>query len=131
MDGQVVVGAVGDAFELAPLAALEAEAVLDVDGAGRVVRALFLGNVEAAHVVRVDAQVNEPVPAVLNPLVEVLISVIRVHKVLNFHLLELTSTEIKLPGVISLRNDLPIWPIPNGGRLREAVTTLLKFTKIP
>ena len=28
---------------------------------------------------------------------------------------------MKLPGVISLRNDLPIWPMPNGGFLRDVV----------
>ncbi len=37
----------------------------------------------------------------------------------------------KLPGVISLRNDLPIWAIPNGGRLRELCSTLRKLTKWP
>ena len=95
---QVVVGTVRNAHELAPLRALEAEAVFDVDGASRVVCTLFLGDVEAAHVVRVNAQVNEPVPAVLNPLVEVLVSLVRVHEVLDFHLLELTSTENKVTG---------------------------------
>src|SRR3712207_8036728 len=39
---QVEVGAVRDALELTPLRALEAEAVLDVDGALRVVRQLLL-----------------------------------------------------------------------------------------
>src|SRR5437762_11492444 len=34
--------------------------------------------------------------------------------------------KMKLPGVISLRNDLPIWPMPNGGFLRELVSTLRK-----
>jgi hypothetical protein len=43
---QVVVGAVGDAHQLAPLLAGEAEAVLHVDRAGGVVRAVLLGNVE-------------------------------------------------------------------------------------
>ena len=38
---------------------------------------------------------------------------------------------MKLPGVISLRKALPIWPMPNGGFFRAAVSTLLKFTKIP
>src|SRR5215212_6336512 len=37
----------------------------------------------------------------------------------------------KLPGVISLRNDLPIWAIPNGGFLRANESTFLKLTKIP
>ncbi|MNW60915.1 hypothetical protein D3C74_389410 [compost metagenome] len=39
--------------------------------------------------------------------------------------------KMKFPGVISLRNDLPIWPMPNGGFLRAAPTTFWKFTKMP
>ncbi len=39
--------------------------------------------------------------------------------------------KMKLPGVISLRNDLPTWPMPNGGFLREVCTTFAKFTKMP
>src|SRR5450432_4042715 len=38
---------------------------------------------------------------------------------------------VKLPGVISLRNALPICAIPNGGFLREVVWTFLKLTKMP
>ena len=38
---------------------------------------------------------------------------------------------MKLPGVISLRNDLPICAIPNGGFLRLVVCTLAKFTRMP
>ena len=37
----------------------------------------------------------------------------------------------KLPGVISLRNDLPIWAMPNGGRLREVSRTFLKLVNMP
>ncbi len=37
----------------------------------------------------------------------------------------------KLPGVISLRNDLPIWAMPNGGFLRLACCTLVKSTNMP
>ena len=39
--------------------------------------------------------------------------------------------KMKLPGVISLRNDLPIWAIPNGGFLRANWSTFLKLMKIP
>ncbi len=39
--------------------------------------------------------------------------------------------KMKLPGVISLRKLLPIWPIPNGGFFRDVVTTLAKLTKMP
>ena len=37
----------------------------------------------------------------------------------------------KLPGVISLRNDLPICAMPNGGFLRVVVCTFGKLTKMP
>src|SRR3954451_2666938 len=39
--------------------------------------------------------------------------------------------KMKLPGVISLRNDLPICAMPNGGFLRAVVCTFLKLTKMP
>ena len=39
--------------------------------------------------------------------------------------------KIKFPGVISFLNDFPIWPIPNGGFLREVVATFSKLMKIP
>ena len=34
--------------------------------------------------------------------------------------------KMKLPGVISLRNDLPIWAIPNGGFLRRELQVVLE-----
>ena len=38
---------------------------------------------------------------------------------------------MKFPGVISLRNDLPIWAMPNGGFLRANVSVVLKSRKMP
>jgi len=38
---------------------------------------------------------------------------------------------MKLPGVISLRNDLPCWAIPKGTRTRVELMTFLKSTNIP
>jgi hypothetical protein len=38
---------------------------------------------------------------------------------------------MKFPGVISLRNDLPICPIPNGIFFREVCSALRKLMKIP
>ena len=38
---------------------------------------------------------------------------------------------MKLPGVISLRNDLPIWAMPNGGFLRAKPSVVLKARKMP
>jgi hypothetical protein len=37
----------------------------------------------------------------------------------------------KLPGEISLRNDFPIWAIPNGTFLRDDCWTFLKLTYEP
>ena len=39
--------------------------------------------------------------------------------------------KMKLPGVISLRNDLPTCAMPNGGFLRANWRTFLKLTKMP
>ena len=39
--------------------------------------------------------------------------------------------KMKLPGVISLRKDLPIWAMPNGGLRREVVWTWAKLVKMP
>src|SRR6476659_3431860 len=39
--------------------------------------------------------------------------------------------KMQFPGVISLRNDLPICAMPNGGFLRVVVCTFLKLTKMP
>ena len=39
--------------------------------------------------------------------------------------------KMKLPGVISLRKDLPTWPMPKGGFLRAALMTLAKLMKMP
>ena len=39
--------------------------------------------------------------------------------------------KMKLPGVISLRNDLPTCAIPNGGFFRANCRTFLKLRKIP
>ena len=38
---------------------------------------------------------------------------------------------MNFPGVISFRNDLPIWAMPNGKRRRMDCWTLSKLTKIP
>ena len=39
--------------------------------------------------------------------------------------------KVKLPGVISFRNALPIWAMPKGSFLRVELTTLVKLTKMP
>ena len=37
----------------------------------------------------------------------------------------------KFPGVISLRNDLPTWAMPNGGFFRDVSSTFLKLMNMP
>src|SRR5699024_2682115 len=68
-------------------------AVFDVDGARGVVGPFLGGHVEAADVVDGDAEVEEPVPAVLNPMLVMVIGYVRADEVLDLHLLELTGAE--------------------------------------
>ena len=126
---EVVVAAVGDALELAPA---DREEVLEVARAARVVR-------ELRGVVRADADVvgrdavahgtsscaprpssgttRRPAPGGTKNSISIC-SNSRVRK-------------RKLPGVISLRNDLPTWAMPNGGRRRAICSTFLKLMKMP
>ena len=95
---QVVVGAVRDALELAPLAALEAEAVLDVDGAGRVVAELLLRVLEEAQVLRRDAEVGVPAHALVDPVLVPLGVLAGLDEELHLHLLELAGPEDEVAG---------------------------------
>jgi hypothetical protein len=96
--GQVVVGAVGDALELAPLRALEAELVLDVDGALRVVRQLLLRVLELPQLRRVDAEVDVPGEALVDPALVPLPRPRRLDEELHLHLLELAGAEDEVAG---------------------------------
>src|SRR3712207_2826390 len=93
---QVEVGAVRDALELAPLRALEAEAVLDVDGALRVVRQLLLRVLVVPQVLRRDAQVGVPAGALVDPVLVPLLVGARLDEELHLHLLELAGAEDKV-----------------------------------
>src|SRR3712207_3456461 len=90
---QVEVGAVRDALELTPLRALEAEAVLDVDGALRVVRQLLLRVLEVPQVVRRDPEVGVPAGALVDPVLVPLLVAARLDEELHLHLLELAGAE--------------------------------------
>ena len=90
---EVEVGAVGDALEFAELAAAETEAVLDVDGALRVVRQLLLRVLVVAQVLGVDAEVGVPVPALVDPVLVPLLVGARLDEELHLHLLELAGAE--------------------------------------
>ncbi|GAA2772815.1 hypothetical protein GCM10020219_048590 [Nonomuraea dietziae] len=91
--GQVEVGAVGDALELAPLRAGEVEAVLHVDGALGVVRQLLLGVLVEPEVVLVDAQVGVPAEALVDPVLVPLLVGSGLDEELHLHLLELAGAE--------------------------------------
>ncbi len=93
MRGQVEVGAVGDALELVELLAAEVEPVLDVDGALGVVRQLLLRVLVEPEVLLPHAQVDEPVPAGLEPVVVPLLVGPGLDEELHLHLLELPGAE--------------------------------------
>ena len=121
MLGEVEVGAVGDALELPELAAGEAEAVLDVDGALGVVADSFScgcskwrrlsGLMPRSVYQRVRSSIQYWCHSSSSPgLTKNSISICSNSRV----------RKMKLPGVISLRKLLPIWAMPNGGFLRGA-----------
>src|SRR4051812_17361075 len=95
---QVEVGAVGDALELGPLRSAEAEPVFDVDRALRVVRQLLVRMLVVAQVVGRDAEVDVPVPALLEPVVVPLLVTAGLDEVLHLHLLELARAEDEVAG---------------------------------
>ena len=128
---EVEVHPVRDALELAPFRTLELEAVLDVDSALRVVRQLFLRVFVEAEVVGVNAETGVPVHA---GLIHVSCHSSSVPGSTKNSISICSNSRVrkmKLPGVISLRKLLPIWPMPNGGFLRVVVMTWAKLMKMP
>ena len=95
---QVEVGAVRDALELGELGAGEAEAVLDVDRALGVVAQLLLRVLVEPHVLGVEAEVDVPVPALLQPVLVPLLVRARHDEELHLHLLELAGAEDEVAG---------------------------------
>ena len=126
--GQVVVAPVGDALELVPP---PREQELDVARGGRVVRQLVGVMRPQPQLVGGHAEAEVPVEPLLAPVLVPLRALGRRDEVLHLHLLELAGAEHEVPGVISLRNDLPIWAMPNGGRLRDVSSTFLKLRNMP
>src|SRR6185437_10136413 len=95
---QVEVRAVRYALEFGEFGATEAEPILDVDRAGRIVGQLVFRMLEEAQIIRVDAEVDPPVPALLQPVVVPFrISAWRDEK-LHLHLLELSGPEDEVAG---------------------------------
>ena len=90
---EVEVGAVGDALQLAPLAAGEPEAVLDVHGALGVVRQLLRRVLEVPQVVAAHPEVDVPAGALVDPVLVPLLVGAGHDEELHLHLLELTGAE--------------------------------------
>ena len=91
--GQVEVGTVGDAFELSPIGALETELVFDVDGALRIVGELLLRVLVVAQVLRLDAEVEVPLGACVDPILVPGFVLAGLDEELHLHLLEFAGTE--------------------------------------
>src|SRR5699024_12389863 len=67
--------------------------VLSIDGALGVVRQLLLGVLVQTQVLRLNARVDVPLQASINPVLVPLFVLTRLDEELHLHLLELTSTE--------------------------------------
>ena len=93
MRGQIEVRAVGDAFELSPIGALETELVFDVDGALRIVGELLLRVLVVAQVLRLDAEVEVPLGACVDPILVPGFVLAGLDEELHLHLLEFAGTE--------------------------------------
>ena len=130
MARQVEVAAVVDALELLPA---EREAVLDVDRLLGVVGQLVGRVLAQAQPLGRDAVALVPGAALRQPLLERLGG--RLASGRTKYCISICSNsrirKTKLPGLISLRNDLPIWAIPNGSFLRDDCRTFLKLTYEP
>src|SRR5450755_2778679 len=93
MNGQVVITPVRDSFELAPLRALEPEAVFDVDRALGVVRQLLLRVLVQPQHVRTKTQPHIPREPSVDPVLMPLFVAARLDEELHLHLLELARAE--------------------------------------
>ena len=127
--GEVVVASVGDPLQLRPA---HREQVLDVGGRRRVVGELVRPVLAQSQVVGPDAEVGVPAHPVAPSTAGARSSASSGGTKYSISIISNSRVrKMKLPGVISLRNALPIWAIPNGGFLRANWSTFLKLTKIP
>lgn len=131
MGAEVVVGAVGDAFEFAPFVAAELEAVLDVGGALGVVGELLLGVLVPAHVLFAEAEAGVPVPAFLHPVLLPLLVLARLDEEFHLHLFELAGAEDEVAGGDLVAEGLAHLRDAEGGLRREVVCTWAKLVKMP
>ena len=126
---EVVVAAVGDALELVPA---PREEELHVGGARRVVRQLVGVVRPQAQLVGGDAEVEVPAEALARTSTRTTAALSSGGTKNSISICSNSRVrKTKLPGVISLRNDLPTWAMPNGGFLRDVSSTFAKLTNMP
>ena len=108
------------------------EQELHVCGSFAVEAQLFLIVVAITYLILFKTQRTEPVKAELLPVCKPFKVCIRLTEKIPSSICSNSRVrKVKFPGVISLRKDLPICPIPNGIFFLEVLCTFLKFTKIP
>src|SRR5699024_10698906 len=90
---KIVISTVRDTLQLAPLGVSKVECVLNINSALGVVRQLLLRVLVQTQVLRLNAQVDVPLQASINPVLVPLFVLTRLDEELHLHLLELTSTE--------------------------------------
>lgn len=126
--GEVVVRAVRDAPELSPA---EGEEELEVRGGFGIEAQLFRAVVAQTEFLVVEAQTEQPFVAEFAPVGEPFEVCSGLQKNSSSICSNSRTRKIKLPGVISLRKDLPICPMPKGTRFLVVRCTFLKLTKMP
>ena len=125
---QVEVAAVRDALELRPADRVE---VLEVARGARVVRQLLRRVLADAQPALAEPVADVPPHALLDPVPIPLLASAGGTKYSISICSNSRTRNRKLPGVISLRNDLPTFAMPNGGLRRASCATFLKLMKMP
>ena len=126
--GEVEVTTVRDPFELIPA---PREQVLNIARTRAVVAQFVIVMGPQLDLRRIHAEVEIPVHTGLAPVLVPLLTFRRRDKNSISICSNSRVRNTKLPGVISFRNDFPIWAIPNGGRFRLVLSTLAKLMNMP
>ena len=129
MAGQVVVGAVCNAPQLAPVG--EREGILDISGGTAVEGQLCGLVVTQAQMLLLDAQAQQPVLAVVLPVSEPVQIGAGLAEELALHLLELAGAEGEVARGDLVAEGLTTWQTPKGSLRRVVRWMLAKLTKMP
>ena len=129
MTAQVVVGAVCNAPQLAPVG--EGEGILDVGGGAAVEGQLCRLVVAQAQMLLFDAEAQQPVLAVVLPVGEPLEVGAGLAEELQLHLLKLPGAEGEVAGGDLVAEGLADLADPEGSFFRVVRWTFWKLTKMP